>query len=132
MKSKTLVVKQGTSVTTAEKLHSLQLQMAGLKKLEDELRGELFTNLKKQGIKSVQLEDGTRFTISERQTLKAAFNKDKEAMAWAEESFCVKVDTAKALKMLRRSLQPLPNFFTVSTSEYLTVRRKGEVEEDIN
>ncbi len=116
--------------TVATELWLLQTDIKRMQEHEARLKSKLLANLKAQHVKSVRLEDGTSFTIAERQTLKVT---DSEpAVLWAEDNYCMKIDGARALKILRRSLKKLPKFFKIESTQYLTVRRAGakEVEEE--
>lgn len=109
-------------ITLATKLYDVQAKLVDLKDEESALREALFDTLKRQHVKSVRLEDGTSFTIAEKQTLKV---KDMEkALKWAEDKNVIKLDTGAALKIVRRNLK-LPKFFEVTKTEYLTVRKPG-------
>lgn len=108
-------------LTVASKLYEVQREIALLQEDEKTLKDELLKSLKKQHVKSVKLDDGSHFIITERQTLKV---KDEEkAKAWLDENYCWKADTGKALKILRRSLKKVPSFFKVESSEYLTIKK---------
>lgn len=118
LKNKELVI--GQPVTLAASLYTLQEQIKFLEDQADEVKGQLMENMKKQGVKTVKLDNGTLFTRAERQTLKIT---DQEAAEkWADEHNTWKVDTNAALQILRRSLKKLPKFFSVSTSEYLVIK----------
>lgn len=111
----------GEPLTLAAQLYTVQGQIAFLKEQEDALKESLMELMKSQGVKTLKLEDGTLFMRSERQTLKI---KDEEAAkGWLDENYCWKPDTGKALQLVRRSLKKLPKFFSVSTSEYLTIKK---------
>lgn len=122
---KTLVKAQDTTVAT--ELHAVQGQIEFLQERETELKTALLENMQTQGVTFVKLEDGTTYTRSHRETLKA---KDEEkARVWAEENNCLKLDTTKAMKILRRELK-MPKFFTrVIGDDYLTVKHGHEDEE---
>lgn len=115
-------------LTLAEELYTIQGQMAFLKEQEDEIRAKLLLNLQEQGIKSVKLSDGTSYIRTERQTLK--IKDEDKAKKWLDDNFAWKPDTGKALKILRRSLKKLPSYFTVSVSEFLTVKRDGKQDDE--
>lgn len=123
--TKTLAKK--TELTVAENLYGIQQQIAFLQEQEDTLKAELLGNLKEQGVTFVKLENGTTFTRSHRETLKAI--DVEKATAWAEKNYCMKIDTTKAMKILRRELK-MPKFFTrVIGEDYLTVKKVGVQEE---
>lgn len=117
-------------VTVATQLYAIQEQRIALQEEEEKLREKLLKNLKAQHVKSVKLEDGTVFTIAERQTLTVVGVFSDKAQLWAEDNYAMKIDTAKALKILRRSLKKMPKFFSVKSSEYLTVRRANDKSND--
>lgn len=114
--------------TLATQLYTIQDDIRILREREEFVKNALLKDLKKQHVKSVKLEDGTHFIISLRQTLK--IKDEDKARVWAEKNYCVKIDNQKALRILRRSLKRLPGFFSLKTTEYLTVRRSNENEEE--
>lgn len=117
---------KATPLTLATRLRTIQAAKAIMEAEEKEVRDGLLASLKNQGVKSVKLEDGSVFTRSTRSTLKV---KDPtKAWIWAEEHTSLKIDTAKAMKILRRELK-LPKFFEKVDTEYLTVRKVGEADE---
>jgi hypothetical protein len=116
---------QLSNVTIATELYAVQEQREIIEAREKELKDALLASLKTQGVSFVRLENGTSFTRSHRETLKV--KDEAKAVAWAEKNYCMKIDTAKAMKILRRELK-MPSFFTRAVGEdYLTVKR-GEVE----
>ena len=121
MSSQSSMKKELTSTTLATQLFAIQEEKEALEAREKELRKALLTSLQEQGVKFVRLDNGTSFTRSHRETLKV---KDEEkARAWAEEHYCLKIDTTKAMQILRREMK-LPKFFTrVIGEEYLTVKK---------
>jgi len=123
-----MTANQITNATLATQLYVVQQEMAALKEREDELKSTLLTSLKDQGVGFVRLDNGTSFTRSHRETLKV---KDEEkARAWAEDNYCLKIDTTKAMKILRREMK-MPKFFTrVIGEDYLTVKRTTESDEE--
>lgn len=115
--------------TLAASLYTVREQIAFLKEQEEELEENLLANLKEQGVKFVRLDDGTTFTRSHRETLKIKAGAEDTAFKWAADNTCLKVDTTKAMKILRRELK-MPKFFTrVIGDDYLTVKRGAEDEE---
>lgn len=114
--------------TIASELYSVQEEISTLKEKEEELKDTLLTSLKKQGVGFVRLDNGISFTRSHRETLKA---KDEEkARAWAEKNNCLKIDTTRAMKILRRELK-MPRFFErVIGTDYLTVKKPGDKQDD--
>ena len=113
-------------ITVATQLYAITEKRLALQAEEDKLKAKLLKNLKDQHVKSIKLEDGTVFTIAERQTLSVVAGFSDEAQLWAEDNYAMKVDTTKALAILRRSLKKLPRFFKMKSSEYLTVRRPND------
>jgi len=120
------MAKQPTQITAATELSAVQAEISALQEREKKLKTALLTNLKKQGVKSIRLADGSSYTIAERQVLKVKAGEEDAAQLWAEDNYCMKIDTAKALKIVRRSLKKPPKFFVVGSTEYLTVRKAGE------
>lgn len=118
---KTKEVSAANQLTAAENLYAVQEQIKFLQEREDELKAELIANLKEQGVSHVRLENGTTFTRSHRETLKV---KDEEkAWKWATEHNCLKIDSGKAMTILRRELK-MPKFFTrVIGEDYLTIKK---------
>jgi hypothetical protein len=113
--------------TMASELFAVQQTLAPLVAREKELKESLFLSLKKQKVRSVKLDDGTLYTIAVRGTLE---EKDKEkARDWAEKNYCLKLDTTKALKILRRELK-LPRFFAIKKTEYLVIKRPNETTDE--
>ncbi len=115
--------------TTATQLYEVQSEIHALQEQEKKLKDKLLKNLKQQHVKSVKLEDGTVFTIAERQSLKVKAGEEDAAQLWAEDNYCMKIDTAKALKILRRTLKKLPSCFSIASTEYLTIRGAKSEEE---
>jgi hypothetical protein len=95
---------------------------------KEQLREVLFESLKHQGVKSVKLEDGTVYLRSERHTLKPVTKYAEDAWKWAAEHNALKIDTNRCHKILSRELK-LPRCFRVDKSEYLVVRRPGQLDE---
>lgn len=120
---KTLQKTEEHSVATL--LYKTQREIEPLLKLEKELKETLFKSLKSQKVRSLKLEDGTTYIISERQTLKVK-DEDK-AWEWAMENphARLKIDSGAALLVFRKELK-LPKFFSKTVSEYLTIKRRGE------
>ncbi len=118
---KTLKTKEDQSVSIASNLFQVQEQIAFLKEQEDEYKAALLETLKRQGVKSVRLENGTNFTVAHRETLK--IKNPEKAEPWLDENNCWKPDTTKATAILRRQLK-LPSFFRIEKGEpYLTIKR---------
>jgi hypothetical protein len=107
------------AVISAKK--ALMEQLKPLEDREEELRSVLLANLKQQGVKHLKLDSGAMFVRAFRTTLKVA--DDAAAMVWATERRSLKVDTAKALKIIRLSGDDIPECFERQDTEYLTVKR---------
>lgn len=121
---KTKAVQISPAKTLATELFDVLKEKALIEKREEQLRGALLTSLKEQGVGYVRLDSGTSFTRSHRETLKVV--DEEKARAWAEEHYCLKIDTAKAMKILRRELK-MPKFFTRTIGEdYLTIKSKTQ------
>lgn len=110
-------------ITIAANLLGVQEQIKFLQEREDELKSQLLENLKKQGVRSVRLSDGSSYTIAERSTLKVV--DEAKAKEWLDEHYCWKADTAKALQILKRELK-MPKFFKRQSTEYLTIKRNNK------
>lgn len=122
--TKTLTTSSRGEVTLASRLQATQREIALLQEDEKVLKQELMRNLKQQHVKAVRLDDGSQYIISERQTLK--IKDEDKAQKWLDDNYCWKPDTAKALKLLRRSLKKPPAFFSISKTEYLVVKKGTE------
>lgn len=122
------MAKELSTTTIATELFAVQEQKAVIEAREKELKDTLLASLKAQGVGFVRLDNGTSFTRSHRETLKV---KDEEkARKWAEDHNCLKIDNAKAMRILRRELK-LPKFFTrVIGEDYLSVRKKEQQEDE--
>lgn len=108
--------------TLATQLHDVQKQLEVLEEQEKSIKAELIATLKKQGVKSIRLEDGTTYTRSHRESL--VIKDDTKALEWAQSYNVMKIDTGKAMQVLRRELK-LPKFFGIKKGEeYLTVSKK--------
>lgn len=121
---------KATPMTLATRLRGIQSAKANLEAQEKEVRDALLGSLKKQGVTSVRLDDGTSFTRSFRASLKVKKGQEKKAEAWAAENYSLKVDTAKALKIFRLTQSNIPKFFEKSDTEYLTVRKPGQLSDN--
>jgi hypothetical protein len=116
-------------LTAATELYAIEERLADLSARKEELKKALFDNLKKQGVKSVKLNNGAMYLRSARHTLKPVKGREAEAYAWASDHHSLKIDTAKGFQILRRELS-LPPFFKVEKAEYLVVRRPGQVSDE--
>ncbi len=124
-KTKEIVVAEPKSL--AESLYTIQEQMAALKEREDEIKEQLIVVLQKTGVGFIRLDNGISFTRSHRETLETA--DEEKAREWAEKNNCLKIDTTKAWKILRREMK-LPKFFKRKVgADYLTVKRAGDKED---
>ncbi len=129
MKTKEIEKIESRQVTVATRLEQVLKAKEAIEIEEQLLRDNLMANLKEQGVQFVRLDNGTTFTRSHRETLKV---KDEEkATNWAMDNNCMKIDTGKAMKILRRELK-MPRFFTrVVGEDYLTVKYiNGKEHED--
>lgn len=116
-------------MTIATELFAVLEEKKAIEEREEALKEQLLKSLRDQGVGFVRLNDGTSFRRSHRETLKVV--DESGAKEWAENNYCMKIDTAKAMKILRRDLAPLPEFFTRKIGEdYLTVKKAGESEDD--
>jgi hypothetical protein len=120
---------QISPLTVATELHAIEMQEAAIKVRKEQLREVLFESLKHQGVKSVRLDDGTMYLRSERHTLKPVPKYAEDAWKWAAEHYALRIDTTKCHKILSRELK-MPRFFKVEKTEYLVVRRAGQVDEE--
>lgn len=117
------------NVTIASELFAILEEKKTLEVREDALRETLLKSLKEQGVGFVRLDNGTSFTRSHKETLKVV--DEAAAKEWAENNYCMKIDTSRAMKILRKDLAPLPEFFERKIGvDYLTVKKGGEAEDD--
>lgn len=65
------------------------------------------------------------FTIATRQTLKIV--NESQALAWAREKSVFKIDTAKAMRVIRRQLE-MPEGFKIEQTEYISTAGSKETE----
>lgn len=104
-----------------EAQEALKAQLKPLEEREAELRASLLANLKQQGVKHLKLDSGAMFVRAFRTTLKVA--DDTAAMKWATENRSLKVDTSKALKIIRLKGEDIPEGFERQDTEYLQIKR---------
>ena len=116
-------------VTVATELRAIEAEEKRLTTRKEELRKQLFDSLKKQGVASVKLKDGTLYLVGKRDSLEPLMTMKAQAYQWALEHNSLKIDTMKAFQILRHQLD-LPKFFRIKTTEYLIVRRPGAVDEE--
>ncbi len=113
-------------VTVATRLEQVLKAKEAIELEEKALRDNLIANLKEQGVQFVRLDNGTTFTRSHRETLAVKKGAEDAALKWSMENNCMKIDTGKAMKILRRELK-MPKFFTrVVGEDYLTIKNKEE------
>jgi hypothetical protein len=111
-------------VTVATELRAIEAEEKRIAARKEELRKQLFDSLKKQGVVSVKLKDGTNYIISKRHSLEPLLTMKEQAWKWALEHNAIKIDNSKAFQILRHQLY-MPNLFRLKTTEYLVVRRPG-------
>lgn len=111
---------QTTAASLASQLHTAIFHRKEWEAEEKKLRDQLLDNMKKQGVKTVKLDDGTLYVRATRSTITVV--DDKAADEWAKQNNCLKVDTAKALKIVRLRQEDLPKFFKQSDTEFLTIK----------
>lgn len=106
---------------TAEDLADSLLLIRNAKKLIEEqdkkVADELLKAMKREGLSHA----GT-FSKAEKTSLSVATGLEKEAWLWAEQNYSLKVDTGKALKILKRGSSKVPKFFKVAKTVYVTTR----------
>lgn len=119
-----------TTVTMATELFAIIEEKKLLEEREEALRDKLLASLKGQGVGFVRLDNGTSFTRSHRETLKVV--DEAAAKNWAETHYCMKIDTAKAMKILRRELEMPECFERKIGADYLTVKKVGDDTEEEN
>lgn len=120
---KTITHIEPTTLATA--LVTVQGQIKILEEREDELKAELLQELKRQGVQSVKLDDGTQYIRNQRTTVKV--KDEAKAWKWAMENpeARLKVDTAAALEVFRKALK-MPSYFAKSTTEFLSIKKPKE------
>lgn len=121
-------IKAVSNVTVASELFAVLEEKKVLEKREEALREQLLQSLQEQGVGFVRLDNGTSFTRSHRETLKVL--DENAAREWAENNYCVKIDTTKAMKILRREMAMPACFERKIGADYLTVKKGGEAEDD--
>ena len=117
-------------VTLAANLYAVRGQILVLQEQEQELRDRLLSSLQAQGVRMVRLDDGTIFMRSLRSTLKVKVGEGEAAFKWGSERGLLKLDTTKALQVLRRELKRVPKFFERKETEYLSIRSGKDKNED--
>lgn len=100
----------------------------------NDLRDEMQASMTERGIATFRLKDGVnRYTRAFRKTYKVIDTFKDKAFAWAQENYPAVIDIngPKLNKVLKPMLDSeLPDFVTVSETEYLQVRQSGEGEEN--
>lgn len=111
---------KSTLIEVGEKVLTLEAEVRFLQDQIKLQREFILQGMKKNHLKSLKMDGGSIFLVSSRITLKV---KDIEkAIEWAEKNNCLKVDTAKATQILRRTLKSLPKFFEKNIIEFLTIK----------
>lgn len=95
--------------------------IVSLQAMYDEYAKKLLALLHSEG----RIREG-KFSIATRRTLKVVDM--GKALEWAKGYNVLKLDTAKAMQVLRRELT-LPEFFKVEASEYITTAGNREPQE---
>jgi hypothetical protein len=122
-------------ITIATELSGVEAQIEAIERAlkplieqKEALRGALLENLRVQGVKTLKLDNGTIYVRAFRTTLKV--HDDHEAMQWAAANNSLKVDTTKAMKILKLTGQSdnLPAGFERQDTEYLTVKSGKDAE----
>lgn len=116
----TLPVSQKTNVSVAQRLRNLEEHIATLQQEALAMRQTLLDSLQTQGIRSVSLENGYRYTRVPHVTL--IINDVAKANAWAIESpqTRMKLNQTAALTALAQD-KNLASFFEKKKTEYLRV-----------
>ena len=102
-------------------------QLLELESQEETLREALVKELKSKGMKSVNSElTGELYTRAERFVFKVA--NEEMAFDYARKHDALKVDTSAVAKLLRTPDAPMPSDvgFDVETTEYLSIRKQSE------
>lgn len=114
-------------ITLAVQLWGTEKELERLTIIKDEIRDKLLASLQVQHVKSLKLENGATFVVTERQSLKV---KDmQKALVWAQDKNVMKLDTGAILKIVRREIK-LPSFFKIEKTEYLTIKKGGTYEKE--
>lgn len=109
-----------SSAALAENMASLKAKMTSMQMEYDEMAAELLTRMKGEGMSQLGI-----FYRSLRQTLKVT--DINAAMVWAQDKNVLKIDTAKAMKLIKREFE-VPAFFAVKEVEYLRTKTQQEEE----
>ena len=108
--------------TLEDKLYNVRQKILALTELSKKYSTQLLEDFKTKKVRR-----GSRFKISLRQTLKVT--SPEAAKKWAEERNCMDIDTAKAMRLIRREFT-VPEGFAINQTEFLSMSRSHDVVED--
>jgi len=116
--------------TIATELRAVQFAKEELERQEKELKDSLMGIMKKQGVKSVKLEDGSHYIRTFREVVQVVKGKEQDALKWAHENNALKVDTGIAKDVFRHSLKAMPKFFKKVSTEFLTIKKSNHDDQE--
>lgn len=124
--AKTKEVVKATPQTQAVQLREAEMDLELIEARVKELRQNLLDNLKSQGVRRVDLENGDSYIIAQRDNL--VITNERSALAWAFENpeARMKLDTSAALKVAKMSKL---KWAKVETKEHLRITRAKNKEE---
>lgn len=105
----------------ADHMAKLRAERLAIESLYKMLSEQLLKVLKEEG----RQREGI-FIIKEKQTLK--ITDDAKAVEWAQDKNVYKIDTAKAMRVIRRQLE-IPEGFKIEKTNYISVSGASEREE---
>ena len=128
-RDKTDIVK--SPQTLAAELHFLQENRKALEEREEEVKTLLLEELRRQGVRRVDLIDGKCYIRVKKVTIGVKRGHEEEAFKWAEHRRALKVDTAlvKDILTLERMLDKPPAGFKRVESEHLRISDGKETQE---
>lgn len=114
------------AITIAADLHKVREQLAAVeqhaapyREHESQLREEMLVALKRERLATLKTDDGFSYVRAFRSSL--GITDLDAALKWATVNHAVKVDTARAAKLLKGA-GALPDGFEQLDTEYLTIK----------
>jgi hypothetical protein len=101
------------------RLEEIDEQAQPLKELESQLREEMLLALRRERLATLKTDDGFSYVRAFRSSL--GITDLPAALKWASSHDALKVDTARAAKLLKGA-GALPNGFEQQETEYLTIK----------
>lgn len=97
---------------------------------EKELRAELVEVMEKAGRKSSRTDSGLAFVVAQRKSITPIEGKEQDFHNWCAENNCLKPDSAKATKLLKREIH-LPHFVQEIVTKYLSIKTSESDEAEL-